>query len=402
MGFKQTNAIIKYNYIMRYKSGENVKHIIDEMIEKGILKTAENNLQYTERIKTLIKWNKLFDEFGVEGLVSKTGIYATGRKPKRDKNGTLDPSELTREELEWFYRRYTTGEWPKKKKEKFKEIDKEIKNGSPFTKSRICSIFGVTRQGFNYWKKNNTVGNGRYDSVLLKQIEETFYERRRAYGYRRITVLLNKRDIAIGEKTTLRYMQYLGLKSKVRAKRKNREQKNIGFQTDDQILGKWKANAPFEKIYTDISQVQTKQGWGYLSITIDGFNNEILDYKFEMNKGNMIAIPNLRDTLLKIPNSAKTIIHSDHGSEYTSFQYNELKKTFRFLQSMGRVGKSLDNRPPEYFFSVIKQEYLSDYYGVDFEIMKKIIDVSIYDYNNIRFQGNLQNKTPHEYATPTM
>ena len=50
-----------------------------------------------------------------------------------------------------------------------------------------------------------------------------------------------------------------------------------------------------------------------MKITIDSFNNEIIDYKFSMKKGNMISIPNISDTLKQIKNLLQTIIHSDYG-----------------------------------------------------------------------------------------
>ena len=64
---------------------------------------------------------------------------------------------------------------------------------------------------------------------------------------------------------------------------------------------------------------------------------------------------------------------------------------------MSRVGVSLDNRPIEYFFSILKYEYLGKVKNLSFQKVGEKIDKSIYDYNNIRFQGCLENKTPYDY-----
>ncbi len=64
---------------------------------------------------------------------------------------------------------------------------------------------------------------------------------------------------------------------------------------------------------------------------------------------------------------------------------------------MGRVGVSLDNRSVEYFFSILKQEYLFDECE-NFKELKQIIIESIYDYNNKRFQFKVKNMTPHEFV----
>ncbi len=96
-----------------------------------------------------------------------------------------------------------------------------------------------------------------------------------------------------------------------------------------------------EKIYNDITQIKVKEGWLYLSVTLDGFNNKVIDYKYLMNKGNIIAISNIKNTLLKIKNPEQTIIHSDYGREYTSNMFNNLKEKHNFKHSNGKNRKCI-------------------------------------------------------------
>ncbi len=112
-----------------------------------------------------------------------------------------------------------------------------------------------------------------------------------------------------------------------------------------------------------------------------------------MNKGNIIAISNIKNTLQKIKNPAQDIIHSDHGKEYTSNMFNNLKEKYNFKHSMGRIGIALDNHPIEYFFSILKQEYLKSKEILNYKELSSMIDFAIYDYNNIRFRRCLNNKT---------
>ena len=58
-----------------------------------------------------------------------------------------------------------------------------------------------------------------------------------------------------------------------------------------------------------------------MSITINSFTNEIVDYKISTKKEKMISIPNISDTIKQIKNPLQTIIHSDYGKEYISFEY---------------------------------------------------------------------------------
>ncbi len=382
---------IKYNYLMRYWNGESPTTLGKELIQSGLSKSR--NPKYIIR-----GYNKQFKEGGIEGLKSMSGKT---KKPKKKKREMPKAEELTRNELEWFYKRYKDKldeDAPESKKEIFEIIKNELEdNEDKLSKSSLCRIFGVSRQGYNKWLRNGAKVIGNYNNELLDQINNLFYEKRRAYGYVRITQELNRRGIKTSEKTVLRYMQHLNIKSKIRSKSKYKESKNTNYISKDLINRDWKSNKMHEKIYTDVTQIRVSEGWAYLSVTLDGHNNEIIDHKISLTKGNNIAIPNIKETLSKIKDTSKTIIHSDHGSEYSSFLFKELQDEYRFKQSMGRVGVSLDNRQVEYFFSILKQEYLLEFKYERFESIKNIVNESILDYNQNRIQSCLGWKTPQEY-----
>ena len=55
---------------------------------------------------------------------------------------------------------------------------------------------------------------------------------------------------------------------------------------------------------------KSKKGWLYLIVTLDSFNNGVIDYKYLMNKGNIIAISNIINTLKKNKNPHKLLFTS--------------------------------------------------------------------------------------------
>ena len=69
------------------------------------------------------------------------------------------------------------------------------------------------------------------------------------------------------------------------------------------------------------------------------------------------------------------IIHSDHGVQYVSNPYKAMVKQGLFVPSMSRLGKCLDNRPAEYYFSILKQECLKQHNTAQltFKQLQKII-----------------------------
>ncbi|MBQ3621963.1 DDE-type integrase/transposase/recombinase [bacterium] len=45
---------------------------------------------------------------------------------------------------------------------------------------------------------------------------------------------------------------------------------------------------------------------------------------------------------------AGSIVHTDHGADYTSKSYQNMLRKYHATQSMSRVGNSLDNRDIEF------------------------------------------------------
>ena len=93
------------------------------------------------------------------------------------------------------------------------------------------------------------------------------------------------------------------------------------------------------------------------------------------------------------------IIHSDHGVQYVSDPYKAMVKRGLFAPSMSRLGKCLDNRPAEYYFSILKQECLKQHNTAQltFRQLQKIIADFTHFYNYNRTQSNLGNLTPIEF-----
>ncbi len=132
-------------------------------------------------------------------------------------------------------------------------------------------------------------------------------------------------------------------------------------------------------------------------MTLDIFSRKIIDYEFDVFKGNNLAIPNMKWTFEIIGDCSNMIFHSDNGSEYTSYEAIKLERDYGYKASFSRPGKCQDNSIVEYTFSILEQEYLQFNYDKSFEELKRIIKWIVYDYNNVRWQGNLQNKTPQEF-----
>lgn len=92
-------------------------------------------------------------------------------------------------------------------------------------------------------------------------------------------------------------------------------------------------------------------------------------------------------------------LHSDQGSVYTSYRYQQAVKGKGITMSMSRKGILADNAPIESFHSALKSEtfYLDNLKRTTTTIVEQTVKDYINYYNYIRIQTKLNNQSPVQY-----
>tara|TARA_R110002051_G_scaffold274139_1_gene334882 strand:- start:1034 stop:1558 length:525 start_codon:yes stop_codon:yes gene_type:complete len=117
---------------------------------------------------------------------------------------------------------------------------------------------------------------------------------------------------------------------------------------------------------SDITYIQTKQGWMYLTVIIDLFHRKVVGWAMNRTLStNDTIIPAWKMAVISNPVTKKLIFHSDRGSQYASYSFTNILKNYngRVKQSMSRKGNCWDNAVAESFFKSLKVEwaYKHDY-----------------------------------------
>ena len=259
--------------------------------------------------------------------------------------------------------------------------------------SEMCRLFKVSRSGYyDFVKRMETPDR---DLPLARIIEECQQECKKTYGYRRVSIWLDKRGIHHNPKTVLRVMQKYNLLSEVRRKRYH-HYSSVLHKYPNLMNRDFKADRPNQKWVTDISYIPTKQGFLYLSVIRDLFDNSIIAYKTATQQTINLVLNTIRAAKRKEKVTGELQLHSDQGFQYTSLAYFNLTQSYGIKQSMSRRGNPYDNALAENFFSILKTECIHRIKLQSFNEARKAIDEYIYFYKNQRIQ--LKTKlTPIEY-----
>lgn len=260
----------------------------------------------------------------------------------------------------------------------------------------LLSCMNMARSTYYYYMKHLKRPD-KY-AQLKVAIKEVYHTHRGRYGYRRITLSIRRDGCGINHKTVYRLMGELGLKSSVRLKKYRSYRGEHGKIANNILKRKFKAERPFQKWSTDVTEFRVKDKKLYLSPIIDLFNQEIISYNISERPSFQGIMKMLGDAIKKREtDTPELILHSDQGWQYQMVQYQKALQRNGILQSMSRKGNCLDNAVIENFFGILKAEL---YYQNKYESTEKLkqdIEEYIEYYNRDRIKLNLNGMSPMEY-----
>ena len=223
------------------------------------------------------------------------------------------------------------------------------------------------------------------DLPLADKIRECQESNHKTYGYRRVHIWLERQGIYCNPKTVLRVMQKYNLLSVVRRKKFHYCSKYL-HRYPNSLNRDFTADRPNQKWVTDISYIKTGQGFLYLSIIRDLYDNSIVAYKTDKEQSIKLVLDTIKEAKRKEKITAELQLHSDQGFQYTSQAYFNLTQSYGITPSMSRRGNPYDNALAENFFSILKTECIHRVKLAGYEEASLLIAEYINFYNNYRIQ----------------
>ena len=390
---KHLNHKIKYNYVMRYQKNEKLINLALEMREKGYSQAKPKSLSVL-----ILQWNQKYLQQGINGLKIKTGKRRKPGQGRPRKKQKIDYEKLPKDELVKIIKiqediiEIFKDELEKHTRPRFRyKIVKYISDNYGLAIKKACNLVYISKSGYYKWLKNPK-STDNYNQEILEIISSEFKNFKEIYGAYRLWLNLTSNNVlSISLKTFKRYYRFLGLKAKIRVPKKPREYKNTVLKKNF-VRKSFNGTLSRKTIFTDVTQFRVKQKWVYISATIDSSNNELLDIRWSNFNNLDLVYKNVEASIKKV--GSKMFLHSDNAMSYQSLKFYEMVIKYKAIQSFSKPGNSLENRPVEYFFSILKQEYLNQNPGIKLENLTNILENIKYHYNFIRKQGCLRWKSP--------
>ena len=224
-----------------------------------------------------------------------------------------------------------------------------------------CRLLRVSRSGFYEWRNRPPSPRDEDNELLLKHIEQIHAESRGTYGSPRVHAELTLGlGLAVNEKRVARLMRRAGVRGLyVRRRRGCTVRDPHADSAADLVNRQFTVTGPNRLWLTDITEHPTDEGRLYCAAVMDAYSRRIIGWSIAPHIRTELVLDALgMATLRRTPNSGETILHSDHGSQYTSWAFGQRMKKAGLLGSMGSVGDCYDNSMMESFWGTLKLEVL--------------------------------------------
>jgi putative transposase len=183
------------------------------------------------------------------------------------------------------------------------------------------------------------------------------------------------------------------------AKRRGRYRRPGPPVHDDLVTREFRAEGLNQLWLTDITEHPTGEGKLHLCAIKDACSNRIVGYSMDGRMTAQLAVDALANAAaLQRHRPARTVVHSDRGSQFRSHAFLGALRNHGLRGLMGRVGTCADNAAMESFFSLLQKNVLNRQRWNTREDLRLAIVVWIErTYHRRRRQHALGRLTPTEF-----
>ncbi len=221
-----------------------------------------------------------------------------------------------------------------------------------------CRVLRVSTSGYYDWRERPLSARAVQDQALTVQIREIHEYSRGTYGVPRVHAELRVgRSVRCGRKRVARLMRQASLCGIYRRRRKRGQPAPPVH--DDLVQRRFVADRPDRLWLTDITEHPTREGKVYLAAVLDVYARRIVGWSIADHLRSELVVDALEMARWRRrPAPGQTVLHSDRGTQYTSWAFGHRLRDAGLLGSMGRVGSAYDNAMMESFFSTLQRELL--------------------------------------------
>lgn len=240
-------------------------------------------------------------------------------------------------------------------KDRFAAIKTMAAEGLPIQTS--CRMLEVSESGFYAWRSRPPSERQIRHVWLTDLVTEVHVASRQTYGSIRVHAELKLgRGIDVGRHQVELVMRRAGLRGIVGRRKRPRIERPDAIALD-LVERSFARSAADELWVTDITEHPTREGKVYCAVVLDAFSRRVVGWSIDSSP-TAALVTNALGMAIDSRDPAGTLIHSDQGTQFTSWAFTHRAKASGLVPSMGSIGDCYDNAMIESFWSRMQVELL--------------------------------------------
>lgn len=176
------------------------------------------------------------------------------------------------------------------------------------------------------------------------------------YGYRRMTMELQRRGFDLPYKRVLRIMREDNLLCVRRRKFAVTTDSRHNLPVYPNLARSMEVTGINQLWVADITYIRLRSEFVFLAVVLDACSRRVVGWSLGRTLEAQLAITALRMALITRQPPAGLVHHSDRGVQYACHDYTDMLKQHQAKISMSRKGNPYDNAACESFMKTLKYE----------------------------------------------
>lgn len=257
----------------------------------------------------------------------------------------------------------------------------------------------VHPSGFYAWCETPQSPRALEDGRLLGHIKHSWLESGSVYGYRKVLDDLRDLGETCGKHRVYRLMKQEELRSQTGYRRRPGSRGGpAAVLAPNHLQRQFDVAEPNRVWVTDITYIRTHEGWLFLAAVLDLFSRQVIGWSMGPRMDRELALNALLMAVWRRQPKQTVMVHSDQGSQFSSYDWQAFLKAHNLQQSMSRRGNCHDNAVAESFFQLLKRERIRrKTYTTREEARQDVFDYIEMFYNPKRRHSNNDRLSPVNY-----
>lgn len=243
----------------------------------------------------------------------------------------------------------------------------------------LCELLEVSRSGYYRQQSRPPSARQREDEELADHIVRAHDESRGNYGAPRILEDLKDKGIKTSKRRCARVMREHGIRGRKKHRKRPRttDSQHRHPAAPNLMRKAEKPTAPNQAWVTDITYLNTGEGWLYLAAILDVWSRRVVGWACGPTLHVSLVLAALANARRHRKPPPGLRHHSDRGVQYACDQYRKALLAAGMVCSMSRKGNCYDNAAMESFWSTLKTET-----GLDqaTPISRRAAELIVFDY----------------------